>query len=184
MLDRILYPKFNDWIHGGQIYLYSDPHFSDKDMTYRNISDEEQIKRINSKIGKNDTIIFLGDIGNLDCIKKIRGYKVLIKGNHDEGITKFEEYFDEVYPGVLIIAPKIVLSHKPVDFGPCFMNIHGHVHDSNGNDQYHLNICAEYINYTPVSLKELIKNGLISKITDFNRDTIDNAIKNARRKKL
>lgn len=61
------------------------------------ISDEEQIARINSKVGKHDTIIFLGDIGNEEMIRKVRGYKVLIMGNHDKGASKYER--KRVYHG-------------------------------------------------------------------------------------
>lgn len=53
------------------------------------ILDNMQIKRINSKVGKNDTIIFLGDIGDLEYIKKIKGYKVLIMGNHEKGASNY-----------------------------------------------------------------------------------------------
>ena len=63
-----LYDKFKNWYdNNATIYLYSDPHFSDHEMPWirtNYISDEEQVMRINSKVGKNDTIIFLGDIGN------------------------------------------------------------------------------------------------------------------------
>jgi calcineurin-like phosphoesterase family protein len=41
-------------------------------------------------VGKHDTIIFLGDIGNVEMIRKIRGYKVLIMGNHDKGASNYE----------------------------------------------------------------------------------------------
>lgn len=91
-MAKYLYPCFN-W--PGTVWLYSDPHFGDEELyTYRGTSvelgDEEQIKRINSKVGKNDTIVFLGDIGDMNLIKKIRGYKVLICGNHDKGATNYQ----------------------------------------------------------------------------------------------
>ena len=91
--NKFLYPLFDHWFRGGNIWLYSDPHFSDDEMKYIRkdyIGDEEQVKRINSKVGKNDTIIILGDIGNTDWVKKIRGYKVLIMGNHDSGKSNYQ----------------------------------------------------------------------------------------------
>lgn len=95
----LLYKPFENWYHGGNIFLYSDPHFADEEMKSiraNYISDEEQIKRINSKVGKNDTIIFLGDIGDVEWIKKVKGYKVLIKGNHDKGESNYERVREEV----------------------------------------------------------------------------------------
>lgn len=91
---KTLYSPFRKWTERGTLWVYSDPHFSDPDMTEMRknyIGDDEQIARINSKVGKNDTIIFLGDIGNEDMIRKIRGYKVLIMGNHDKGASKYEK---------------------------------------------------------------------------------------------
>lgn len=87
-----LYDSFKHWFRGGQVYFYSDPHFSDEEMVHvrkNYISDEEQVKKINSKIGKNDTIVILGDIGNIDYVRQLRGYKVLIMGNHDSGASNY-----------------------------------------------------------------------------------------------
>lgn len=96
-----LYDIFNHWCEHGTIWLYSDPHFNDGEMQYLRdnyIGDEAQVKAINSKVGKNDTIIFLGDIGDVSFIKKIKGYKVLIMGNHDKGASNYKriEKFEEV----------------------------------------------------------------------------------------
>lgn len=230
-----LYDCFKHWFRGGNIWLYSDPHFGDEDMKYirkNYIGDEEQIKRINSKVGKNDTIIFLGDIGDIECIKKIRGYKVLIMGNHDKGASNYirvrKEYstfnsaeitaedldkvkelgfgfvnqpdklqelgldkyfhkvvednhlFDEVYEGPLMISDKILLSHEPIRYTAPYIwfNIHGHDHanwfQKLENDPY-MNVCAEWIDYTPVSLLSMLKNGTFSKVENIHRLTIDNA---------
>lgn len=178
-----LYDSFAErWCHeGSTIWLYSDPHFGDEEMKYirtNYISDDEQIKRINSKVGKNDVIIFLGDIGNLKCIKRIRGYKICIVGNHDKGATKCSRYFNEVYEGVLIVGPRIILSHEPIYNFPFAVNIHGHDHSHKEcNDNMHLNVCAEHINYTPVNFFQLIKQGVFKSAVDIHRNTIDNAIK-------
>lgn len=220
-----LYDNFAHWFHHGRgtVYFYSDPHFNDPEMVHLRknyIGDEEQIKRINSKIGKYDTLVVLGDIGDIEWVRKIRGYKVLVMGNHDTGATNYkrqiiteifhafdkskeeaikimkEKYpnwkitselpelgrftkvaadnglFDEVYEGALMIAPNIILSHEPVSF-PFAVNIHGHNHSNEYSDG--INMCAEHIDYTPVSLKSLIENGML-KASDIHRETIDKAI--------
>ncbi len=239
-----LYDKFSNWFRGGNIWLYSDPHFGDEEMKYirkNYIGDEEQVRRINSKVGKNDTIIFLGDIGDVEWIKKVRGYKVLIMGNHDSGATNYKkkveylpsicpkckgevvfdletarncgmEYawckncgtvrpidreennhlFDEVYEGPVFINDKVVLSHEPFPMARltsrdekgyskdvyCFYNIHGHDHSNTLQkfpDDPFMNVCAEHIDYTPVSLLSMLKKGTFSKIDNIHRFTIDRA---------
>ena len=225
-----LYDQFAHWFHDGKgtVYFYSDPHFNDDEMKYLRknyIGDEEQIKRINSKIGKYDTLVVLGDVGDIEWVRKIRGYKVLVMGNHDMGATKYKrkvikEYFhanlytkeevyekmikyfrprdynigvakegdvwvatvdnglfDEVYEGALMIAPNIILSHEPVEF-PFARNIHGHTHGK--WDAF--NMCAEFIDYTPVPLSYFVKWGF-KDIPDIHREAIDKAIdRKAKRK--
>ena len=99
-----LYNNFAHWFHDsrGTVYFYSDPHFNDPEMVHLRknyIGDEEQIKRINSKIGRYDTLVVLGDVGDIEWVRKIRGYKVLVMGNHDAGATNYKrkthtEYYD------------------------------------------------------------------------------------------
>lgn len=176
---QTLYPTFRRWTEKGTLWVYSDPHFSDPDMVELRtnyIGDEEQIARINSKVGKYDTIIILGDIGNEEMIRKIRGYKVLIMGNHDKGATKYADIFDEVYEGPLFIAEKLILSHEPINL-PYAFNIHGHDHSGWNDDGEHtLNVCAEHIDYYPVNLTRAIKKGLLSNIESIHRMTIDRAV--------
>ena len=88
-----IYDAFQHW--GKQtVWIYSDPHFSDEDLEcgIRNRpSDEEQIANINSCAGRKDTLIILGDVGNIECVRKLRAaHKVLIMGNHDYGATKYK----------------------------------------------------------------------------------------------
>ena len=90
-----LYDIFSHW-NKNVIWVFSDPHFDDvdcKSMAPDWPSPEEQIKLINKCVSKNDTIIFLGDIGNEEYIKQIKGYKVLITGNHDKGVSNYKKKF-------------------------------------------------------------------------------------------
>lgn len=202
-----LYECFKHWYHGGQIYFISDTHFNDnetKELRKHNIPDDEIIKRINSTISNRDTLVILGDIGNVEYVKKLKGYKVLIKGNHDKGSSNYKRriteisktasdymlekdswdlkgycwigdnhLFDEVYDGVLTISDKIILSHEPVDFKYAF-NIHGHDHSNTQfKDDAHLNVCCEWIDYRPISLKEIVKSGKLKSVKNIHRECID-----------
>lgn len=88
-----LYNIFNTLWGMQTIWLYSDPHFGETEEESGLVhkpTDAEQVRRINSKVGRKDTIIFLGDIGDPSWLKGIRGYKVLITGNHDTGISNYQ----------------------------------------------------------------------------------------------
>ena len=174
-----LYAIFNHWCNQ-TVWLYSDPHFGDKELAAGVINrptDEEQIRLINSKVGKKDTLIILGDVGDIECAKKLKGYKILIAGNHDAGLTNYKDVFNEVYGGALFIGEKIVLSHEPINI-PFALNIHGHVHDKRAKtDKQHINVCSDVINYTPINFNQLMKSGPTSKIETIHRTTIDKATK-------
>ena len=90
-----LYESFQRWSDSGTVWLYSDPHFDDADCKAISTewpSPEEQIAKINKKVHKGDTLIILGDIGNPEYIKRIKaGYKILIAGNHDLGLTNYKK---------------------------------------------------------------------------------------------
>lgn len=84
-----VYPIFQKWAIQ-TCWILSDTHFSDKELKHRP-SDEIILNNINSCVGKKDTVIILGDVGNLEYIKKIRAFrKILIMGNHDAGRTNYE----------------------------------------------------------------------------------------------
>lgn len=225
-----LYEPFKHWSETGSVFILSDTHFNDSDcklMDKNWISVDEQVDRINRLVHKNDTLIILGDVGEIKHISRLRaGYKVLIMGNHDLGASNYKrtvteltiknctltkkdvaeqlkknsEYehsqihisdesngtllvkidnklFDEVYEGPLCISEKIILSHEPINL-QYIVNIHGHDHAGKFRDGKNLNVVANVCNYTPINLKNEIKNGLLSNVPSIHRMTIDNASKN------
>ena len=184
---KSLYPCFRHWSEKGSVYIISDTHFDDPDRRLMNYiyTEQMQIEILKAICTKNDTLIHLGDIGNLEYIKELKCYKVLIMGNHDQSIEKMEEVFNEVYTGPLWISQKLILSHEPIDIqswswieGEGFniaFNIHGHDHGNKTLDYYHLNICPNIYGYIPLNLGQFIKEGYLKRIKDIHRVTIDNA---------
>lgn len=180
---KSLYPCFQHWSKNGAVYLVSDTHFKDLDrkiMGYH-ISDEDQFYLLNDTCHRFDTLVHLGDVGDLEYIKRLRCHKVLIMGNHDQSIEKMKEVFDEVYSGPLWISQKLVLSHEPVylqtydTVQTIAFNIHGHDHGGQRRN-FHLNICQNIFGYIPLNLNQFIKSGELKKINNIHRTTIDNAI--------
>ena len=191
MID-CLYDCFKHWAANGSVGILSDPHFCDVDckkMDKNWIDPDEHVAMINKRWHKNDTLILLGDLGDPEYVKRIKARKVLITGNHD----RLSDYKDcgilEIYDGCLLISPNIILSHEPlIPMMQCWVNIHGHDHagrfryvDANGCK--HINVASNVCGWMPINLGEEIKKGLVSKIPDIHRITIDNATKNSIKKK-
>ena len=189
MID-CLYDCFKHWASNGSVYILSDTHFCDEDcktMDRNWIDPDEHVAMINKKIHKNDTLILLGDLGDPEYVKKIKAKKVLITGNHDKP-GAYKEIIPEQYDGMLAIAPKIVLSHEPINGLIFTCNIHGHDHA--GKHRYydeagakHINVASNVCKWMPINLAEEIKAGLFSNIPDIHRVTIDYATKNSIKKK-
>lgn len=159
-------------------YMISDCHFGDADLkagTSNRPSDDELVKCINSRVGRKDVLWILGDCGDIEYVKKLRGYKILVAGNHDKNLTAYKEVFDMVFSGPVMLGPKLILSHEPVDV-PWAFNIHGHCHSKNKkSDNHHFNVCADVLDYAPVNLNQWMKQGHLSGIKPLHRTIIDAA---------
>lgn len=176
-----LYDCFRFWSDSGSVFIVSDTHFDDKDrqMMGYNFSEQDQMTQLKKYLHKGDTLIHLGDVGNPEYLEELRCYKVLIKGNHDQNHKSipnnhtWHHYFNEVYNGPLVISPKLILSHEPID-ASWALNIHGHDH-SGQQDSRHLNLAPPHASIVPFNLGQAIKDGLLSGVTDIHRLTIDYA---------
>ena len=107
----ILYDIFKKWSAKGSVYIISDPHFSDQESfefraknnkipdgikTVANL-DNFIISNINKVAHKNDCLIILGDVGNIECVTKLKaGYKVLLLGNHDRGADYYKRIVTDI----------------------------------------------------------------------------------------
>ena len=228
-----LYKTFDHWHQEGTLWIISDTHFGDADIRRGfpdRPADDELVKRINSYIGRKDTLIMLGDVGDVSYVKQLRAkYKILIMGNHDCGRTNYERQvitqlfskdlytkeqaldlmktmypncrysieerkqldsffevsadnmlFDEVYEGALIIGEKFILSHEPVEL-PWALNFHGHDHQG-GFHKNSVNCCCDVIDYKPINMNQIMKQGLAAQIDTIHRETIDKATKRKKKR--
>ena len=185
MIDCLYEPFKTELSSQGTVWLYSDPHFdSDEDLRLgfpNRPSAEEQVKMINSKVGKCDHLILLGDVGNIEWAKKLRGHKWLICGNHDIGYTQYQDVFERVFSGPLMIGEKIILSHEPLDIDWAF-NIHGHTHNIKKQQKGHLCVCSDVIGYVPVNFNQFVKSGRLREVESIHRTTIDMATARAKKR--
>ena len=161
-------------------WFSSDHHFWHKNVikfTYPSGKDRTQFEDIvehnehlitqhNSVVQPNDKVYLLGDIAwnskAIECIKRMNGRKILVMGNHDK--QKANSYLGCVddLKGVVCISKGInaVATHVPIH--PCQLehrfncNIHGHMHGYCIDDPRYINVSMEQINFTPISLDDII----------------------------
>ena len=91
-----LYDIFAHWHKEGTCWLVSDTHFGDEELAAAGLNPlrsdpDAYVRLINSKCGKNDCLVHLGDVGDIEQIRKLKArHKVLIMGNHDSGASKYK----------------------------------------------------------------------------------------------
>lgn len=156
-----------------KVYFISDPHFGHKNLgTLRGRDFEETdsliIDNWNSLITKRDIVNVLGDITMENhailsyYLSQLKGEIRIIGGNHDT----FQSCKELKRLGITVMGcleyKGFICTHIPIHphelHGFYRGNIHGHIHDpsiSLGPD--YINVTCEHINYTPISLEEILE---------------------------
>lgn len=128
--------------------------------------DEIILQNFAKTIRPNDTVWLYGDIAftleALAQVKKLPGKKHLILGNHDKSPDRKEisiHHLIDVYEDIHGFLRKYNywLSHCPIhpDELRGRRNICGHSHNHIIADPNYLNVCAENIDFTPISLEQI-----------------------------
>lgn len=117
----------------------------------------------NSVVTKHDLVYVLGDVAmnreSLEKVKRLKGNKLLVRGNHDVYNTKiYLEYFQEVW-GFLHHKGVFWMSHAPIhpqELRGKF-NLHGHVHQNSIPDDRYINCCVDAHYGIPQDLDALVE---------------------------
>lgn len=163
------------------IFFISDTHFGHENVIaycnrpFNSISEmnDTLIAKWNQVVSKNDTVYFLGDFA-LDTDKELayqnylnllNGHIIFLKGNHDRSYITLDKYFDTIHERQYFTygGYNFVLSHYPLPnetIPSGYFNIHGHIHNSKldlGFDpNYHINVSADSINFTPICVQIIV----------------------------
>lgn len=126
------------------------------------------VTRWNDRVMDSDIVYVVGDMflgkpeNATDTIKSLKGYKVLVLGNHDRSRrTMLECGFDEVWQRknlTLGDGRKVLLSHKPLPESTLQhveMQVHGHRHAGPIASGKRVNVCVDLWDFRPISEDEL-----------------------------
>lgn len=157
-------------------FFIADPHFGHKSIIeYENRPfatveemDDMLIDNWNGVVGRGDKVYLLGDLSFYDddttagIVKRLRGVKHLVLGNHDRKSVGayYSMGFHRVYDLPVILDDFWILSHSPlyINSNMPYANIFGHVHASKQyTDHSGQSFCAsvERIDYTPIEFGEI-----------------------------
>ena len=154
-----------------RVYMIGDLHFGHKnvqkfrkDMGFANELEHRHyvMEQWNKTVTKRDKVYVLGDacftMEAIEDIGNLNGTKILIRGNHDNlNTSDYLKVFKEVEG--IVRYKHAWLTHAPIhpDELRGKINIHGHVHYANIDDNRYENVCLENVNYKPIEWFELIE---------------------------
>lgn len=189
-----------------KIFIISDIHFYHKNILKHcperqkicDANDENDveswnkwmIEKWNTTIGKKDIVYILGDFifGSQESARKLldklHGKKFLILGNHDKGVDKLENYFEQITQQKLVTFKKsnfdfldedfqIFMCHYPMvtwaskHYG--VVNAHGHCH-------------GRLDEYNEASTDLRVDVGIDGKLANFNFITLEQLYKHFKEK--
>lgn len=181
-----------------QNFYIADLHFGHENIikhSKRPFSSVEEmdntlIDNWNSVVSDDDNVYILGDLcfkfrlPPVECLKKLKGHKHLILGNHDRIIeNEYEQkgsypYLETVthYLELSDNGRKVVLFHYPMAEWNGFYHdsilLYGHIHNNTKTEAFKImqnipnayNVGADIIGYTPRTLNQILRtNGKIIK---------------------
>ena len=145
------------------IIPYTDRGFSSVDEM-----NEVIITRWNEKVKKGDMVYVLGDFGFMrkkeettSFLKKLKGRKILIIGNHDDRRVLGAEGWDWVgpYKKLKEEGREIILFHYPIRSwegrGHGAIHLHGHTHNSIELAEGRMDVGVDANKMTPFSLQDI-----------------------------
>ena len=122
----------------------------------------------NKVVSDEDIVFFLGDVfltserswkAGLETVFRLKGRKILIKGNHDTLPDKvyskcFEKIFDYLEIGDLLLChyPDAGRYFNEIDINKYKLIVHGHIHNKPTPLPNGINVCVDYTpnNFSPV----------------------------------
>jgi len=156
-------------------FVVADWHLGENrfELMNRPFSSQQQmvdylIKKHNQIVAKDDEVFMLGDVcyketpEYLKYVADFNGKKILVRGNHDRGITdeEFKNYFEDIIPEGKGIEIKIedipcYFTHYPTQGRQGCFNVVGHIHAAWKYQLNMLNCGVDVHHFSPVNLSTI-----------------------------
>ena len=159
-----------------ETFFTADTHFFHRNVIKYDDRPFETLEEMNNvlikkwnKVVKGDDIIYhLGDISfgsatlTKEVLKKLKGRKRLVRGNHDYKSDNWyrDAGFEKVYDKPVLWNEFYLLSHEPLttqltkDFP--MINLHGHIHQNKIECSQFINVGCMHWDWKPVNFKQLV----------------------------
>lgn len=153
-------------------HFYSDPHFGHANIIeyagrpFRDVHEMDYFleNQYLNWVHDDDTVVYGGDVSfhdlqhTRDLLRRLPGYKILVRGNHDGTIAHclkmgFDMVVDSLH--LEIAGHKVTVVHKPIKPGPGEYVIHGHTHDKLRKGGRFIHVGVDAWNFRPVLMSEV-----------------------------
>ena len=183
----------------GKTFFTADTHFgSERALTlsrrpFDSVEemDNEMVRRWNNMVGENDTVIHLGDFGDLNARNRLNGKIILIQGNYEEELDPVEVrralketdvYITGTEKEHATMALKhnsclYVLVHRPMDCNrgedidrSQIFNLFGHIHGRQFVKKFGIDVGVDCNHFAPITWEtvEFYQNAIVKGYYDDN----------------
>lgn len=152
-----------DWHLGEDRFeLMGRPFVAQQEHVY------ELVTRHNALVAPNDLVLVVGDVCYqkapefLEHVERFNGKKILVRGNHDRGITdeQFAPYFETIFAdgsGFELDAAGVscYVTHYPTEGRPDLFNLVGHIHSIWKYQLNSFNVGVDANHFFPVNIDRI-----------------------------
>lgn len=149
-----------------RVFVISDLHFGHVkvalDRGFKDVAQHDYalVEAWNRVVTKRDVVYVLGDVFRLERVPELNGTKKLAMGNHDQRpVLRYAELFSQVR--AMFEFDGCLLTHvpfHPCQFGRYELNVHGHMHRHNIDDDRFVSVSVEHCpRMEPIPLVDLIR---------------------------
>jgi calcineurin-like phosphoesterase family protein len=160
------------------VFYTADTHFGEERALtlsrrpFANVSemDNTMVRRWNRLVQPDDTVYHLGDFGDPNTARRLKGHIIFLLGNYErEAIAQGEitlvslrGYFSQVIEEPVLLhtlegtGEQIALVHEPSHRRKELFNLFGHIHQLQMVKRNGLNVGVDCHNFTPVSLETVL----------------------------